>query len=91
MTIAITHDRVGHKFTTQIDGHEGYVEYEAGDGHIVITHTVVPSEIGGRGVAGELVKEALDFARIEGLNVVPQCSYAAEYIRRHPGSASVAD
>lgn len=91
MTVAITHDKVGHKFTTQIDGHQGYVEYETGEGHIVITHTVVPSEIGGRGIAGELVKEALDFARGEGLKVVPQCSYAAEYIRKHSGYSSLVD
>lgn len=84
MTVAITHDMVGHRFTTNVDGHEGYVDYETGDGRIVITHTVVPKEIGGRGIAGELVKEALEFARSEGLKVVPQCSYAAGYIEKHP-------
>ncbi len=90
MTVPITHDRVGRKFTTNVDGHEGYVEYEAADGQIVITHTVVPSAIGGRGIAGDLVKEALEFARSEGLKVAPQCSYAAEYIRKHPEYASLA-
>jgi len=90
MTIAITHDMVGHKFTTNIDGAEGYVDYDTGAGHIVITHTVVPSAIGGRGIAGELVKEALEFARSEGLKVVPKCSYAADYMREHPEYASLA-
>lgn len=89
MTIAITHDRVGHKFTTQVDDHEGYVEYEMGDGHIVITHTVVPSDIGGRGIAGELIKEALEFARSEGLKVVPKCSYAEGYMQKHPEYANL--
>ncbi len=91
MTTAITHDRVAQKFTTVVDGHEGHVDYESGDGRIVITHTVVPKEIGGRGIAGELVKEALGFARSEGLKVVPQCSYAAEYIRKHSEYASLVD
>lgn len=91
MTTAITHDIAGHKFTTNIDGHEGYVDYDAGEGRIVITHTVVPSAIGGRGIAGELVKQALEFARSEGLKVVPQCSYAAEYIRKHPDYAHLVD
>jgi len=90
MTSAITHDMVGHKFTTIVDGHEGYVDYERGDGRIVITHTVVPSEIGGRGIAGELVKAALDFARIEGLKVVPECSYAAGYLQKNPEYAGLA-
>jgi len=89
MTSAITHDRVGHKFTTTVDGHEGYVDYSTGDGRIVITHTVVPAEIGGRGIAAELVKAALDFARSEGLKVVPECSYAAGYLQKHPEYASL--
>ena len=89
MTSAITHDMVRHKFTTTFDGHEGYVDYESGDGYIVITHTVVPSEIGGRGIAGELVKAAFDFARSEGLKVVPDCSYAAGYLQKHPEYASL--
>ncbi|MDQ3040108.1 MAG: N-acetyltransferase [Pseudomonadota bacterium] len=90
MTVAITHDRAAHKFTTTVDGHEGYVEYEAGEGHIEITHTVVPKEIGGRGIAGELVKEALEFARSEGLKVVPRCSYAEGYMQKHSEYADLA-
>ncbi|MCY7355789.1 MAG: N-acetyltransferase [Lysobacter sp.] len=90
MTSAITHDMAGHKFTTTVDGHEGYVDYESGDGRIVITHTVVPAEIGGRGIAGELVKAAFDFARSEGLKVVPDCSYAAGYLQKHPEYANLA-
>ncbi|MEJ7745905.1 MAG: GNAT family N-acetyltransferase [Luteimonas sp.] len=90
MTTAITHDRVGRKFTTSVDGHEGHVDYESDDGRIVITHTVVPAEIGGRGIAAELVKAALDFARDEGLKVEPRCSYAEGYLQKHPEYASLA-
>ena len=60
------------------------------NGRLVITHTVVPLAIGGRGIAGDLVKHALDFARSEGLKVLPQCSYAADYIRKHPEYADLA-
>ena len=80
----INHDRTSHRFTTEADGHLAYVEYETGDGRIVITHTIVPSEIGGRGIAAALVKAALEYARDQGLNVEPQCSYADVWMRRHP-------
>lgn len=90
MTSTISHDKVGHKFTTTVDGHEGHVDYESGDGRIVITHTVVPAAIGGRGIARELVKAALEFARSEGLKVVPKCSYAADYLQKNPEYASLA-
>ena len=83
MTV-ITHDNAAHRFTTQADGHLAYVEYETGDGRIAITHTIVPSEIGGRGIAAALVKAAVEYARDHGLQVEPQCSYADVWMRRHP-------
>ena len=80
----IHHDAVAHRFITEADGHTAYVEYETGDGHIVITHTIVPSEIGGRGIAAALVRTALEYARARALHVDPQCSYADVWMRRHP-------
>jgi predicted GNAT family acetyltransferase len=85
----IGHDPAGHRFSTVVDGHEGFLEYELGAGVLVITHTVVPPEIGGRGIAGALVEAALAHARAEGLEVVPRCEYAAGYLRRHPEHAGL--
>ena len=90
MTASITHDGAGHRFTTTVDGHQAYVQYEPGDGEIIITHTIVPGEIGGRGIGGELVREALEFARSEGSRVVLRCSYAEGYVKKHPEYASLA-
>lgn len=86
---AIRHDSATSRFTTTVDGHQGYVEYEEGDGVMTITHTIVPPEIGGRGVAGQLVQAALEYARAEGLKVVPRCSYAAGYFDKHPEDADL--
>ncbi len=79
----IVHDPVGHRFTTEVDGHEAELVYVPEDGAIAIVHTGVPSEIGGRGIAADLVKAALEFARAQGLKVAPRCSYAEAYVRRH--------
>ena len=38
----------------------------------------------GKGVAGKLIKTALDAARVEHYQVVPLCPFVAAYIRRHP-------
>ena len=65
--------------------------YGLNDGKLVIEHTSVPEQIGGKGIAGALVKAALDHARGAGLRVVPACSYAAEYIRRHPEYSDLVD
>jgi len=47
-------------------------------------HTLVPGEIGGRGVAGKLVEALIADARAEGFKVDPQCSYVAAAFKRHP-------
>ena len=80
----IRHDAAHHRFVTEVDGHTAYVEYEPGDSAIAITHTIVPQEIGGRGIAGQLVRAAALHARNEGLRVDPICSYADAWMRKHP-------
>lgn len=87
--VAVRHDASASRFTTTVDGHEGFVEYTDSDGVLTITHTIVPSEIGGRGIAGQLVRAALEHARSVGLKVVPRCSYAADYFERHPEYADL--
>lgn len=79
----LIHDPIRHRFTTEVDGHEAELVYVPEAGAIAIVHTGVPPEIGGRGIAAELMKAALDFARAAGLKVAPRCSYAAAYMKRH--------
>ena len=50
----------------------------------VAEHTLVPAEIGGRGVAGKLVAALAADAREQGFTVDPQCSYVAAAFRKHP-------
>jgi predicted GNAT family acetyltransferase len=87
--IAIRHDMQRHRFETEVDGHVGYVEYFLDDGVLAIIHTIVPPAIGGRGIAGQLVQAAVDFAQARELKVDPQCSYAEAWMRRHPQYASL--
>lgn len=86
---SIQHDGASQRFSTQVDGHTGYVEYERDGDTLVITHTIVPSAIGGRGIAGELVQAVADHARADGLKVRPQCSYAADWFGKHPQYADL--
>jgi len=81
--VAIEH-MPGRGFTAEVDGHRILLDYGASDGVMKIMHTTVPHALRGRGLAGQLVRAALDHARAAGLKVVPSCSYAAEWIERHP-------
>lgn len=55
----------------------------------VAEHTLVPREIGGRGVAARLVEALIADARELGFTIDPQCSYVAAQFERHPAWANL--
>ena len=55
-----------------------------GDNIRIVDHTLVPQEIGGRGVAARLVEAIVADAREQSFRIVPQCSYVAAAFKRHP-------
>ena len=81
----IRHDEKKHWFWTEVDNHLAHVAYElTDDGGFDIRHTVVPEEIGGRGIASSLVREAYNYARSKGLRPMATCSYAVRWLEKHP-------
>ena len=46
--------------------------------------TLVPPEIGGKGVAGKLVEALIADARTQGFKVKPVCSYVVAAFDKHP-------
>jgi predicted GNAT family acetyltransferase len=90
MTFDIRNNEHESRFETTIDGSTAFAEYDREDpNRIVFTHTIVPEELSGRGIAGEIVKFGLDYAREHELTVVPQCSYVAAWIKRYPDYADL--
>ena len=82
--ITITHNEAAKRFEAHIDGKIGYLSYQDLGQSLVFDHTIVPQALGGRGVGSALVKRGLDFARDEHKKVVPQCSFVASYMKKHP-------
>jgi uncharacterized protein len=82
VTTDIRHE--GERFVTTVDGCEAHLDYHREGDWMVITHTIVPDEIGGRGIASLLTHAAFEHARAVGWNVRPACSYAAAWAERHP-------
>ncbi len=89
MSIDVVHDPAQSRFQAVVDGVICVVDYRLQEGVMTITHTIVPSAVGGRGIAGQLVQAALDVARREGWRVATECSYAALWIQRHPAYADL--
>ena len=78
------HEPESERFSITEDGQLAVVEYAIAGQVMTVHHTRVPEAIGGRGIAGILVRVALDHARNHGLKVRPTCSYADAWMRRHP-------
>jgi predicted GNAT family acetyltransferase len=55
----------------------------------IATHTLVPPQIGGRGVAAKLVEALIGDAREQGFRIDPACSYVEASFRRHPDWADL--
>ncbi|HCN17407.1 MULTISPECIES: GNAT family N-acetyltransferase [Psychrobacter] len=80
----IIHNQPAKRFETSIEGQTGYISYQDRDGKLVYDHTIVPQQLGGRGVGSALVKHALDYAQEQDKKVIPQCSFVSSYIHKHP-------
>ncbi|MDS1142166.1 GNAT family N-acetyltransferase [Pusillimonas sp. SM2304] len=84
MSRAVQHHQAAQRFEWTEDGILSELDYELQNGVMSILHTGVPEAVGGRGIAADLAKAALDTAREQGWLVRPVCSYVAAYIKKHP-------
>ncbi len=84
MTVEVADNPQKHRFETTVDGHTAFAEYRLADKVITFTHTLVPPELEGKGIASALARTALKSARDRGLKVIAQCEFFASYINRHP-------
>lgn len=72
------------RFELHTEGKIAFVDYKLFDGGISYTHTDVPPELEGKGIASQLAKYVLDYAAANNLKVKPYCPYINAYINRHP-------
>ncbi|RPF21333.1 GNAT family N-acetyltransferase [Myceligenerans xiligouense] len=71
-------------------GRADFVDPPDGPDERIFFHTEVDPEFGGRGLAGLLVRAALEDSIRDGLDVVPVCPLFARHLDRH-GDEFVAD
>jgi predicted GNAT family acetyltransferase len=72
------------RYELPIDGHVAYVEYNNVAGGRLVSKTLVPQELEGRGIASRLAKHVLQGIRNKGLKILPTCTFFAAYIQKHP-------
>lgn len=76
-------DSAAERFVLTVDGHACELGFHREGSVLSLNHVRVPEAVGGRGLAGELTRHALDWARDHHLKVRPVCPYVAHWIERH--------
>jgi predicted GNAT family acetyltransferase len=71
------------RFEIEQDGHVAYLEYTIAGKILGLIHTEVPKELRNRGLASELTKTALQFARDHRMKVDVVCPQVSGYLERH--------
>jgi predicted GNAT family acetyltransferase len=69
---------------SRFEAGSAYLAYARTGNRFDIQHTVVPKDMEGEGVGGELVRTAVKYARDEGLELVVTCPFARRYLAKHP-------
>jgi predicted GNAT family acetyltransferase len=83
MDVDVVHRPERSRFEAEVEGGVAFLSYERAGDTAVMTHTIVPRELEGRGIAGRLAETAVGWARGEGLEIEPQCSYVRSWLHRN--------
>lgn len=86
MTTRLEHNPADTRYEIYVDDTlAGYADYAEREDTKVrdFNHTVTFPEFRGQGIAGKVVKFALDETRTAGYTVLPTCWYVDKYIAEH--------
>jgi predicted GNAT family acetyltransferase len=72
------------RYEIRVGDEIGFLEYSRQPWGMTLVHTEVPKELEGHGLAGKLVKHAMDDARLKDDRVIPLCPYVRTWLERHP-------
>ena len=81
--ITVTNNTAQNRFEVIFGEQVAMVEYILTSRNITFTHTEVPRELEGQGIASQMARTALEYARDHDLKVIPLCPFVGSYIRRH--------
>ena len=82
--LEVKHNPEAKRFEIQLGDQFAMVEYMIAGNNMIFTHTEVPREFEGQGIANRMVKFALDYAVNAGHKIQPLCPIVKLYVDRHP-------
>jgi predicted GNAT family acetyltransferase len=89
LTNGVVDNAERRRFELTEQGSLAKADYRVQGEVMILPHVEAAPALRGTGAAGRLMEGVLDAARSRGLKVVPLCSYADAYMRRHPEYADL--
>ncbi|WP_420470821.1 GNAT family N-acetyltransferase [Brevundimonas sp. FT23042] len=84
------HDNAdGKRYELPVEGEIAVVTYNLSPPNLMITETLVPEHLEGRGIASRLAKHVIEDARTRGLLILPVCPFFSAYFQKHPEHSDV--
>lgn len=77
------------RYALDVDGHTAVVTYNLVQGGLMVTETLVPEVLEGRGIASRLARHVLADVKARGLVILPVCPFFAAYLKKHPEWAEI--
>lgn len=84
---AIRDNAERHQYELPVEGEIAVVTYNLSPPNLMITETLVPQRLEGRGIASRLAKHVIEDARERELLILPVCPFFAAYFQKHPDLA----
>jgi predicted GNAT family acetyltransferase len=87
--LEIRDNREAKRYELEVEGQTAVVIYNPVAGGLLITETIVPIPLEGRGIASRLAKHVLADLRARELLILPTCTFFAGYLKKHPEYADL--
>ena len=86
---AITDNAERGRYELPVEGDIAVVTYNLSPPNLMITETLVPRALEGRGIASRLALHVIEDARSRKLLILPVCPFFSAYFQKHPEHADV--
>lgn len=79
------HNHDKNRFELHTEGYTAYIEYILKDDKTIsLLHTIVPKELGGKGIGTTIVQKTLEYIKESGYKFIPACSFVVAYVEKNP-------
>ena len=85
----VVENTAGNRFEMAFPDGRAFASFRRDGDRLIVTHVEVPPAFNGQGLGSRLVSGIFEMARASDRRIVPACSFAADWARRHPEFSDV--